>query len=87
MALKKITREEKAQMHLIPSASRGRQHLVRMMLQTMKVGEMFSVGTEDFKWKNRTPRYFITKISKKGKKKFELFTNLDGSGWVVERKA
>ena len=85
MALKKITEEEKKQLQLMPIGKRGRRHPLRHMLQTMAVNEIISVDKEDFKWKNRTPQFFISQLSKGSKKRFSLWTKQDSTGWVIQR--
>ena len=87
MGLTKITPEEMQKMQLLPIGKRGRRHPLRAMLQTMAVDEIINVDKQDFKWKNRTPQFIITSITKSGKKKFTIWTKQDGSGWVIQRKA
>jgi hypothetical protein len=85
MAVQKITEEEKQKLQLMPIGKRGRRHPVRHMLQTMAVNEIISVDKEDFKWKNRTPQFFISQLTRGSKKKFSLWAKQDGSGWVIQR--
>ena len=87
MAVTKITPEEMQKMQLLPIGKRGRRHPLRAMLQTMAVDEIINVGKEDFKWKNRTPQFFINALTKSGKKKCSLWTKQDNTGWVIQRKA
>ena len=85
MPVKKITEEEKQKLQLLPIGKRGRRHPLRSILNTMAVKEIISVDKEDFKWKKRTPQFFITQLTKGGKKKFSLWSKQDGSGWVIQR--
>ncbi len=84
--MKLISPEEKDKMLLIPtSRKRGKAHPVRLRLENLEPSQILHIPREDFKWKNRTPLYFISQIEKESDKKFELLEQADEKGWVVER--
>ena len=85
MAVKSITEEEKQALRLLPIGKRGRKHPLRSILNLMTVKEIISVDKEDLKWKNRTPQFFISQITKGSKKRFSLWAKEDNSGWVIQR--
>ena len=81
MAIKKLSAEELAAMHLTPL---GKKHPVRAMIESLKVGEALKVGYQDFKWKGKSPTIFTKELERKRKGKFSVYK--DGTmGWVVVR--
>jgi hypothetical protein len=84
MNTEKITREQAAEMRLLPF---GKKHPVRALIESLKPGELLHVSRSDFHWKRHTPNFFCRQISKSGKKKFAVLKKVDLSGWVIERLA
>ena len=78
----KITREQAAEMRLLPF---GKKHPVRIMIENLQPGELLHVNQADFTWKRHTPNFFCRQLTKKRKGKFAVTKKYDKSGWVIER--
>ncbi len=82
MNSKKISAEDASKIQTVPM---GKKHPVRGMIEAMKVGEILRISRQDFKWKDRTPLFFIRQITKATNKKFEIEKEVGNTGWVVKR--
>ncbi len=82
MPTKKVTREELANYRTLPF---GKKHGVRLLIESLKPGEVCIISREDLAWKRTTPGRFCNEISKATRAKFRIEKIAGKVGWVVER--
>jgi hypothetical protein len=54
-------------------------------IETMEKSDIIYITRAEFKWKRKTPSFFINEITKTPGKKFILFEDKEKLGWAVER--
>ncbi|MGE0635836.1 MAG: hypothetical protein AB7G44_01755 [Bacteroidia bacterium] len=83
--MKQITKEEKASFITRPMR---KQSIIRTMLLNMKVGDIYFIESQEWKWTSATPAFLCRRIEKDTDYKFECEKALQPkTGWIVERTA
>lgn len=80
--MRKLTKEEVAQLHIV----KGRSTPVRTEVLKLKTGEFLEVKKGEWVQKN-SPIQMLQTLEKRFKHKYEMHTLADKTGWVIERLA
>ena len=80
--MRKLTEDEAA---AIPSRPRGRYSKARMIMMSMKVGDIILLEPSEWPQRRNGPHHMIRRIRMQGKLDWTCEQAMDGSGWIIKR--